>query len=279
MVNTAGTDCIDCRLCGKSAEFSFIQTATDGDEVKCYKCSSCLSLQTEVPYWINDCYADTSGADTDQLPDQDTWAAERTGFCCVAVYFIWKLAGLSEVKDKLLDWGGGPGLLVRMLRDIGIDAYNDDKYIKNHFASGFGRADNDRYNFITAFEVFEHFTNPKSDLELIFALQPSLLLMSTGIYTDQGPEWPYLGGAKSQHVFFYSEKALEHIGNQYNYHVVRLPKQMRLFVRQPISKVRLGIIRYILGRTHLAEILFALPRKKSLASQDNQMIRKMLNNA
>jgi len=175
-----------------------------------------------------------------------------------------------------LDWGGGPGLLVRMLRDVGIDAYNYDKYVKNHFASGFSRSDGHRYTFVTAFEVFEHFANPKSDLEPIFALQPSCLLVSTCLYTNQGPNWSYLGPAKSAHVFFYSDEALRLIGRRYDYQVVRFPHEMTLFVRRPIAKRRLALINMLLANDRFVEIIFALKRKWSLSAKDNQMIRELI---
>lgn len=265
---------IECRLCGGIGEFRFSRRATDGDEVSSYECTSCRSLQTEDPYWLGEVYS--HNASKQEAPSLDTWAVERTGFCRIVVFFIWKLGGISNTGDKLLDWGGGPGLLVRMLRDVGIDAYNYDKYVRNHFASGFSRSEGSRYNFVTAFEVLEHFPNPKSDLEPIFALQPSCLLISTCLYKDQGPNWGYLGPAKSQHVFFYSDEAFRLIGRRYGYRVVRFPQEMTLFVRQPIAKTRLAFINMLLAKPHLAEIVFALKRKWSLSTMDHLQIRELI---
>lgn len=264
---------IACRLCGAAAEFRFSRRAADGDEVSSYECTSCRSLQTQEPYWLEEVYAEN--ASTEEAPNLDTWAVERTGFCRMVVYFVWKLGGITKKGDKLLDWGGGPGLLVRMLRDVGIDAYNHDKYVRNHFASGFSRSDKHRYNFVTAIEVFEHFPNPKFDLAPIFALQPSCLLISTCLYEGQGPSWGYLGPAKSQHIFFYSEEALKLIGRRFGYHVVRFPKEITLFVRPPIAKLRLAFINWLLTKSHLAEIVFALKRKWSLAATDHAQIREL----
>ena len=163
-----------------------------------------------------------------------------------------------------------------MLRDVGVQAYNYDRYVRNHFASGFSKSDEDRYDFVTAFEIFEHFTKPKSDVEVIFSLQPSVLLISTGIYEGQGPDWPYLGPAKSAHVFFYSEEALRWIGRIFDYKVARLPRSMALFTRTPVAKARLVLIQTLLSRPRLAEILFVAKRKYSLSIEDNQKIRQRL---
>jgi hypothetical protein len=263
---------IDCRLCGQKSFFRYSRRDVDGDEISSFECSSCRSLQTQLPYWLEQVYAPPSPSSP---PDLDTWAAERTVNCRKAVYLLWKLGGKMKTVDKLLDWGGGPGLLVRMLRDVGIDAYNHDKYVKNHFASGFERSVGEHYKFVTAFEVFEHFAQPSSDIDQVFSLQPELLLISTGIYTDQGPDWTYLGGAKSQHIFFYSKTALKFIGEKYGYHVTFLPNEMTLFSRRPIAGFRMALISYLLGKRRLSDVLFALKKKYSLAGKDNAMIRAM----
>jgi hypothetical protein len=274
-------DTIECRLCGGTSKSRFSRRALDDSEVSYYECTLCLSLQTEEPYWLKELYADAQEAarrpgSEEENPDLDTWAVERTLYCRMVIYFLWKLGGITKSEDRLLDWGGGPGLLTRMLRDVGIQAYNYDRYVRNHFASGFGRSDGDRYDFVTAFEVFEHFAKPKSDAEVIFSLQPSALLISTEIYKDQGPDWPYLGPAKSAHVFFYSDEALRRIGSIFDYKVVRLDRSMALFTRTPVAKARLMLIQKILSRRRLAEILFALKHKYSLSGEDNQKIRQRL---
>ena len=203
-----------------------------------------------------------------------TW---RSGPCAAEWQFISFGSWADfQAQDKLLDWGGGSGLLVRLLRDVGIDAYNYDKYAKNHFASGFSRSDEQRYSFVTAFEVFEHFANPATDLETIFALQPSFFLISTCLFKDEGPDWPYLGPAKSEHVFFYSEAALQLIGRRFGYQVFRLPHEITLFFKSPISTIRLRLANLLLSNDHAAEIAFALKRKWSLSEADNRTIRALI---
>ena len=61
--------------------------------------------------------------------------------------------GLSE-QEQVLDWGGGDGLLVRLLRDAGLDAYHHDRYADNLYAAGFEGDPTKRYSMVTAFEVF-----------------------------------------------------------------------------------------------------------------------------
>jgi hypothetical protein len=43
------------------------------------------------------------------------------------------------------------------------------------------------------------------------------LLASTGIYTRQGADWWYLACESGQHVFFYSQKAVQMIADRFGY--------------------------------------------------------------
>lgn len=264
-------DAIACRLCGADARPAFVRTAEDGDDVRYYECTGCESLQTQSPDWIEALYATSDGASNLGL---DTGAVQRCVMGRVAIAFLWRLGGFTR-SDRLLDWGGGPGLLVRLLRDIGIDAHLYDKYSPNHYAVGFTR-DSNPYRFVTAFEVFEHFANPATDLEVVFALDPRFLLISTAPYRRQGSEWFYLGPAKGEHVFFYSPQALRWIGAKFGYAVHALPRDTTLFYRPPMSGLRLNLATALLAKWHIAQLVFAIGRKSSLVADDAATIERRL---
>jgi hypothetical protein len=266
-------DSIVCRLCAARANFVFSRTGDDGVAISCYACAGCDSLQTEEPYWIDALYANSSGASNLGL---DVWAVDRCMNARIATALLWKLGRFTSQRDRLLDWGGGPGLLVRMLRDIGINAFLYDKYSPNHYATGFTRSETEHYSFITAFEVFEHFANPATDLEPILAMNPRFLLVSTCLYRGQGPDWAYLGPPKSEHVFFYSEKALHLIAQRFGYEVCLLPGEITLFYQRPLSTLRLRLVGALLAKPYLAQLAFAAKRKWSLGPEDDRTIRRRL---
>jgi hypothetical protein len=247
-----------------------MRLAADGAPIAYFECESCHSLQTEEPYWLPDAYND------DQSPNLDTYVAERTLLNQMMVYFLFKTCGIRYETDKVLDWGGGHGLLVRMLRDVEIDAYHYDKYETNRFATTFDRTGDQHYSFITCFEVWEHFARPMTDIEAIFRLNPDRILISTCIYRNHGKEWPYLGPPKGEHVFFYSEQAMRSIGSKYGYHVTRFFPEFTFFHRTPIPKIRRLALRWLMPRAYLRGIVFALVRKRSLSNRDNLKIRAML---
>jgi hypothetical protein len=70
---------------------------------------------------------------------------------------------------------------------------------------------------ITAFEVFEHFANPREELNFFFQLPFEYLFFSTKLYRGQGPDWWYFL-EDGQHVQFYSEKSLRMIAVDHGYH-------------------------------------------------------------
>lgn len=273
--NVGAEASIPCRLCAAEATYLFARTHVDGDAVRYYRCVSCKSLETETPYWLDQVYR-VARNPGEELPDLDTGAVERTTYCRTAVYFLCTIGSAIPAGGKVIDWGGGPGLLARMLRDAGIDAYSEDKYIPNHFSAGFGYASGTHYSLATSFEVFEHFASPSQEIEAIFSMRPVHVLISTEMYRSQGPEWPYLGPPKSQHIFFYAHEALQMIGAKHGYGVTLLPRGMVLFSRVPIAALRMALIRSLLASRYVAEIAFALSRKQSLVGHDAAVLRERL---
>ena len=61
-------------------------------------------------------------------------------------------------NEKFLDYGGGSGLFVRLMREKGFNFYYYYKYSLNIFAKGFevDLKNNFSFEVITVFEVFEH---------------------------------------------------------------------------------------------------------------------------
>src|SRR5215472_8532420 len=175
-----------CRLCGGTIRRSFSRREADGDKVHYFQCSTCESLQTEKPYWLSQVY------NVDDGPQFDAFAVERALLDRMMIWFCFRICDMSLQDDKLLDWGGSQGLLVRMLRDVGIDAYHYDRHEKNVYARSFDFSDDTYYKFVTSFEVWEHFATPKTDLDEIFSLNSKFLLVSTCRYYGQDENWSYL---------------------------------------------------------------------------------------
>ena len=195
-----------CRLCGHKCLPVFAAIIINKYNIEYYRCENCHSLQSEMPYWIDEAYGSNLAA-------LDTGAAQRN---LINFYICRLLCGIFSLKN-VIDIGGGDGFFCRMLRDYRINCYVQDKYAKPTYAQNYLTPNFTSPDLITAFEVIEHLSNPKVDLDLIFHYKPKMLLLSTGIYRNEGPEWWYLCPETGQHIFFYSQKALEMIAREHGF--------------------------------------------------------------
>ncbi|MGX0978887.1 hypothetical protein ACSSVY_004632 [Roseovarius sp. MBR-51] len=266
-VNVGPLNVTICRLCGEEAQRAFSLPFFKRFDVSFYRCSGCKSLQTEEPHWLGETY---SGS----LPGEDLGAVARCQRAQVTVFYLSRMLQLGRTA-KVLDFGGGNGLLVRMLRDIGIDARLSDKYSQNTYAAGFEDEVSQSYDIILATEVFEHLPNPIDDLREIFKRDPKILFATTILYEGQDKNWSYLCPNSGGHVFFYSEAALEHIGRHFGYNVVwRSPNIV--FSKAKIGYFQRIFIRRVLfgGKPRkLLNMLFPMLGGQSLQPQDDAYMR------
>jgi hypothetical protein len=243
----ATTD-VSCRLCGGDTRPAFSLQVLRKYDVQYSKCTRCESLQTERPYWMQEAYASN-------LSILDTGAAQRNITNLAVAYAASRVLRLRDV----VDFGGGDGLLCRFLRDYGINCFVHDKYASATYAAGFDVPDFSRPEILLAFEVMEHFENPYTDLQALFQLEPSVILASTGIFARQSPDWWYLSPETGQHLFFYSEKALQFIASSFDYTLLICSGHF-LFLRPGVGgALRRHLIRFAANRYAL-RLMTALMR-------------------
>ena len=223
-MDTMTTDPSSCRLCGGVAAFSFMATVLSKYRIAYFKCIDCDSLQTEPPYWLDEAY-------DGHLGHLDLGVVQRNLTNQAACYLVAKLWGLRNT----LDYGGGDGLLCRMIRDHGVNCYVWDKYGSPVYAQTFTAPDFSTPDLIVSFEVFEHFSRPNDDLVEIFGRGSSLILASTGLYRGQGADWFYLSLPSGRHVFFYSPKAIHLIAERFGYRAF-ISGPYLLFVKPDAAK-------------------------------------------
>jgi 2-polyprenyl-3-methyl-5-hydroxy-6-metoxy-1,4-benzoquinol methylase len=230
-----------CRLCGGVVETRFRARVLNRHEVAYQACRSCGSLQTETPTWLGEAYATS-------LASSDVGAVQRCLTARAALWWILRILGRTNAR--LLDFGGGTGLLCRLLRDIGIDAWTHDRYGRGEFAQTY-RIEPDamlagRFPIMTAFEVLEHLPAPKQDLDRLIAVAPEVLVTSTLLYTPAlGPDWWYLAPSEGQHVFFYSRQALQQWAAGHGYHLVTVGI-WQIFVKGSLGRLQNFLLSLVL---------------------------------
>jgi hypothetical protein len=218
---------IPCRLCGNESIEKFHLCGLSKIEVAYFECMNCGSLQTQEPNWLDEAYAKSN------LSDLDVGAAQRV---VVNQAFVLLFAKLFKLR-LILDFGGGDGLLCRLLRDRGLDAYTADEFGIAAYARPFGGSLTRCYDLVTAFEVFEHFRDPSVSLARLFDSRPRFIVASTEVYSGQGSNWWYLAPQSGQHVFFYSRKALHLLAKTHEYSYYGLSGR-HVFAREPLSRFR-----------------------------------------
>lgn len=168
---------------------------------------NCGSLQTQEPTWLDRAYA------TSNLSQLDVGSVQRTLINHALVLIAAKVFRVRTI----LDFGGGDGLLCRLLRDRGLNAETIDPHAKSTYASCFEGDLRRHYDLITAFEVIEHFAHPSTSFDLLFQSRPRFMIASTELYSGQDHTWWYLSPDTGQHVFFYSRDSLGLVAKRYKY--------------------------------------------------------------
>lgn len=197
-----------CKLCNENNQVIFESKILNKYDIKYYHCNNCGFVQTEEPYWLEEAYQESINiSDTGYMARNLLISQKLTVF--LSIFF--------DNKSKYLDYAGGYGVLVRIMRDIGYDFYWDDKYTINIFAKGF-EYENQEYQAITTFESFEHFVNPINEIREMLKISNNIIF-STEVLKENVPapdEWWYYGLEHGQHISFYSEKSLAYIAEYFN---------------------------------------------------------------
>lgn len=198
---------MNCKICYKANKYIFSAQILNKYTIDYYYCNHCGFLQTEEPYWLDEVYNEPINIyDTGYLRRNLTFS--RTLPILLTMFF--------NKDGKFLDYAGGYGVFVRLMRDVGLDFYWDDKYTDNLFAKGFQYNGQD-IEAITTFESFEHFSEPEKEIENMLKISKNIIF-STELLPQVIPkptEWWYYGLNHGQHISFYSEKTLNFIAKKY----------------------------------------------------------------
>ena len=202
-----------CRCCKEKLKKQLFSAEILKKEIAYFECDNCGYVQTEEPFWLKDAYSSA-------INNSDTGIMSRNLYNVSLV-----LATLTLMKSRsssVVDYAGGHGFLVRLLRDIGVDAFWSDPYCENLVARGFEFENKNKAELVTAFESFEHFLNPFDEMNKLLEIAPNILL-TTNIIADPAPkpaDWWYYGLDHGQHIGFYRLRTLQYLANKFNLHLI-----------------------------------------------------------
>lgn len=201
-----------CKICKNDSNLLFSAVIIKKYKIDYFHCGHCGFLQTEDPYWLEEAYRDSINISDTGLLSRNINLSKITAVL-IGLYF--------NKIGSFLDFGGGYGVFVRLMRDIGIDFFWQDKYTVNLFARGFEYKETGRYEIVTSFETFEHFTDPIEETGNMLKYSDSIIF-TTNILPDKIPkpgEWWYYGLDHGQHISFYSRRTLEFIADKFKLHL------------------------------------------------------------
>jgi hypothetical protein len=257
-----------CTLCHHEVSYFFTQKVLNKYDVQYFRCTHCDLVQTESPFWLGEAYSST-------LSNLDTGCISRNLFCVRLTLFLAYIFALKPTS-YCLDYGGGHGIFVRMMRDQGLNFHWHDKYGENIFSRGFEGKTSEKYRLVTCFEVFEHLVNVEEELNQLFFPRHDFILVGTVLHNKQLNGWWYYLPESGQHISFFSKHSMDFISDKFGYFSICTPCYTLLINKNiHLSKWRVYLAKQILEGAKLTGLLSLLiPKKDSLSWTDHLELRK-----
>ena len=265
-----------CKICGGNSLPIHQAVVLGKYKVDYFKCGDCNFIQTQKPTWLDEAYQNA-------ITSLDIGLVNRNLYLVKETPAILDLCFPKAVK--FLDYGGGFGLYVRMMRDEGYNFFRQDYFCENIFAKHFDVTDlpdGTSFDLVTAFEVFEHLEDPIQEIEKMLNYSKNILF-STVISPEASAEfkdWWYVSPETGQHISFYSLKSLQYIAQKFNLNFYSNGINLHLLSSNKITdsivakcfrkKAPLG--KRVLNRLTKGH----LNQKKSLLEADYQLLLKEL---
>lgn len=225
------------------------------------QCTSCGFIQTDEPIWLAEAYHSAiTGSDLGLVKRNLTFAT-----VCSAM-----LPVLFSNGRRFVDYGGGYGLFVRLMRDAGFDFLRYDPLCENLFAQGLD-AEMPAYpefDLVTAFEVLEHLASPLDTIAMMLKFGRSIFFSTELALTPPPPleAWSYYGLEHGQHIAFYSLRTLEVIAAEFGLNLYTNEQSLHLLTERKISNWSFQMLLH----RRIASLVRSLFRRTSLLDADVQ---------
>jgi 2-polyprenyl-3-methyl-5-hydroxy-6-metoxy-1,4-benzoquinol methylase len=164
------------------------------------------------------------------------------------------------------------------MRDKGFDFYRQDVYCKNLFAKSFDISDikmDGKFELLTAFEVFEHLTNPNEELKKMLQLSDNIFfsteLVPKGVVNKD--DWWYFIPETGQHIALHTVSSLKHLAKQHNLNFYSNGKNLHLLTKKKLKAKAFKL----LMNFRIAKVVDILKRRsKTLLHKDYQAILQQI---
>jgi hypothetical protein len=256
-----------CKLCESVTEHFGALKVLRSFDADYRRCSACGFVFVGNPHWLEQAYSSAIASSDTGIAVRNLKLADVTSLL-IAIAF--------PDAQRFLDFGGGSGLLVRLMRDRGFDFRLLDKYCANVFAAGFEAQPGEHFHLATCMEVAEHLVDPMPTFLELGALA-STLVIGTDLLpkTSNRPgEWWYYTPETGQHISFYTEAALRVIAERLRMHLATNGENLHVLSPTPISNRLLRILSSRRGRSWARAFVRVTGRKRrSLTQTDADRVR------
>jgi hypothetical protein len=261
---------MNCKVCGSEIEKIFNAKIMNKYQIDYFYCQNCGFLQTEEPYWLDEAYKEP-------ITLTDTGYMQRNINLSKLITIILLL--FFDYRKKFLDYAGGYGVFVRLMRDIGFDFYWYDKYSQNLFARGFEYDESMKGEIeaITCIEAFEHFANPIDEIEKMLSISKNIIF-TTELLPNPIPkpqDWWYYTLEDGQHISFYSKRTLKFIAKKYGL-IYTNYRNIHLFTNRKINPLLLKMV-ILSYKLELQKLIVKLKGLKNKTWHDFEVLRRRLN--
>lgn len=254
-----------CPVCNHDGIQIFCNTILNKYEISYYQCPHCKLIYTETPYWLDEAYKDA-------IVGTDTGLMQRNISFCVTVNTL--IRQFYPTGQRFLDYGGGYGIFVRMMRDVGHRFQWTDKYSDNLATKGF-EYQGGTVDLVTAFELFEHFDKPIQEVENLLGYSKNILVSTTVYGEEQGypdKSWWYYAPHAGQHVVFYHRKTFEYLAGKYHLNYYQINSTLHLLTEQKLPGGRFNLIMKSKAGKVYQYLRWFIDRKDSLSEEDSNSV-------
>lgn len=254
-----------CKICASKTAHFGSQLILGRFPAEYRRCTQCGYAFIVEPHWLELAYSTAISALDTGIVTRNLWLADAT----TALLRL----SLRNVR-RTLDYGGGTGLLVRLMRDRGHDFRWHDAYSPNLLARGFEGDVDDQFDMVTAFELAEHLPDPMSTMLTLRSLAPVLVLSTELLPATVGgvDDWWYFAPESGQHVGFFTAHSLEVVAERLGLRLSTNGRNLHVLAPQAVS----GTLLKVLRKPACAKWLGGTRRRASLAHRDAQVLQARL---